>query len=91
MLLPHIIWVLIHHKAPTLYPDGVALGKIGVQVCTVTAALMRVALKVPVLVEDYLLKIKYDKSIIQYMHFFLLAAVKWIHVIELKSIVSLLV
>lgn len=58
VLLPHIIWVLIHHITPTLYPDGVALAKIGVQVCTVTPALMIVSLKVPVLVEDDLLKIK---------------------------------
>lgn len=58
VLLSHIIWVFIHYEAPTLYPDRVAFGKIGVQVCTVAAALMMVALKVPVLIENDLLKKK---------------------------------
>lgn len=58
ILLAHIIWMFVHHEAPVLYPDGVTLGKVWVQVCTVTAAFVIAALKVSILVENDLIKIK---------------------------------
>lgn len=50
--------MFVHHEEPILYPDGLTLGKICVQICTVTAAFVKAALKVSVLIENDLVKIK---------------------------------
>ena len=59
VLVAAIIRLLIGHPTATLHPYGVTATEVVVHLCTVTTALKMMSLKVPVLVEDYLLKRKY--------------------------------
>lgn len=52
ILVPRIVRLLIGHPAPTVHPDGVTTGEVGVHVSAVTTALIVASLKIPALVKD---------------------------------------
>lgn len=51
ILVTYVIWPFIDNEAATLYSDGVAVGKKGMQICVVTAALITATLEISVLIK----------------------------------------
>lgn len=54
VLVARIVWFLISHPAAALYADGVTAGEVGLQLSTVTTALIVTALEVLFLKEGNL-------------------------------------
>jgi len=54
ILISHVVGVIIHHPAPTLYSARVTATQVGGEVTTVTHTLIRATLEVSVLIENYL-------------------------------------
>lgn len=54
ILMSYVIWHFIDHEAATLHSDGVAMVEIGVEICAVAAALITMALEIPLLIKNYL-------------------------------------
>lgn len=68
VLVSHVVRTVVDHEHAALHPDGAAAVKHGVQVSTVTHALIVTASKVFVLIEDYLMEENKAACHIQLIH-----------------------
>ncbi len=69
ILISHIIGMVVHHEAATFHSARVTVTQVGRHVSTVTHALIRATLEVPVLVEDSLTRFNMRLLAIFGMHF----------------------